>query len=190
MKQEFILKLKLGIAVLSVIFFLAGAKLLFGNWASIHSIIWVFGAIMIYATAFPAFRALRSSGTIKIFYEFEVAGMITFAVATALATTMLLIFYSNISLIFLGMALLCIVIFAALRFITIDFKSRTVDGLLGKQVSFDNLSVQFKSDHVVEVGMLDPKRSILLRKEKFSTANWTLLIDSFKRIDEPHRIAR
>jgi len=114
------------------------------------------------------------------------AGTITVAIVTALATIMMLIFYPLIALLFFGLTLITFFAFAGLRFITFDFENNKIDGLwVDRDSNLKNMTVDILADNnQIEIKTLDRDDILILKKEKFSNKVWTQLVDNFKEITD------
>ena len=175
MKDKDILKLKLGLATVSLVFFVIGSKLLADEWTSINWTFWLLIGLLAYFGVYRTFRLLTSKNIQIIFSDFEIAGTVTFVVITALATTMLLIFYPLISLFFIGLSLATLSAFGGLKFITFDFDKNKIEGLFeNRDTNFNNMTVDILADsHQIEIKTLDKDDTLLLKKEKYTDKVWT-----------------
>ncbi len=184
MKDKDILKLKFGLATISLGLLLTGSKLLFSQWTSIHLSFWLLIGLLTYFGVYRTFKLLKSKNVQIIFLDFEMAATITAAIITALATIMLLIFYPLIALLFFGLTLITFFAFAMLRFITFDFQNNKVDGLLvDRDSNLKNMTVDIHADNnLIEIKTLDRDDILILKKERFSDKVWTQLINNFKKI--------
>lgn len=184
MKDKDILKLKFGLATISLGLLLTGSKLLFDQWTSIHFSFWLFIGLLAYFGVYRTFKLLNSKKVQIIFHDFEMAGTITVAIVTTLATIMLFIFYPLIALLFFGLTLITFFAFAGLKFITFDFENNKVDGLLGDRDSnLKNMTVDIHADNSqIEIKTLDREDILILKKEKFPKNVSTNLIDNFQKI--------
>jgi hypothetical protein len=184
MKDKDILKLKFGLATISLGLLLTGSKLLFDQWTSIHLSFWLFIGLVAYFGVYRTFKLLNNKNVQIIFHDFEMAGTITVAIVTALATIMLLIFYPLVALLFLGLTPITFFAFAGLKFITFDFENNKVDGLLvDRDSNLINMTVDIHADkNQIEIKTLDRDDILILKKERFSDKVWTQLIDNFKKI--------
>jgi hypothetical protein len=183
MKDKDILKLKLGLATVSLIFLLTGSKLLFDQWTLINWSFWFFIGLLAYFGVYRTFRVLKGKNVQIIFHDFEVAGTVTFAVVIALATVMFLIFYPLISLFFFGLSLTTLSIFAGLKFITFDFDKNKVDGLFENEESILNMTVDIHPDNnQIEIKTMDRDNILFIKREKYSDRVWTRLVDNFEKI--------
>jgi hypothetical protein len=185
MNDKNILKLKFGLATVSLILLLTGAKLLFDSWTSINWSFWFFIGLLAYFGVYRTFKLLISKNTQIIFNGFETAGTITFAVVISLATIMLLIFYPLIALLFFGLTLLTFSVFVGLKFITFDFNKNKMDGLFeDRDSNLTTMTVDIHSDNnQIEIKTLDRDDILILKREKFSDKVWTQLLDNFKQIN-------
>ena len=183
MSDKNILKLKLALATVSLAFFLTGSKLLFDNWTSIHWSFWVLIGLIAYVGVYRTLKSLYDKNIQTIFTGFEVAGTITFVVAFSLGTIMLLIFYHHISLLFIGLTLVTLSVFAGLKFITFDFNKNKVDGLFEKQEIIQNMTVDIHPDNnQIEIKTADRQDVLFIKREKYNDKVWDFLIDNFQRI--------
>jgi hypothetical protein len=183
MNDKDILKLKFTLATVSLVFLLTGSKLLFDQWTSINWSFWFFIGLLAYFGVYRTFRLLTGKNIQIIFYDFEVAGTVTFLIVIALATIMFLIFYPLVSLFFFGLSLATLTIFAGLKFITFDFDKNKVDGLFENQESTLNMTVDIHPDsNQIEIKTLDRDDTLFIKREKYSDKVWTRLVDNFQKI--------
>lgn len=185
MKDKDILKLKLGLATFSLLLLLTGSKLLFDEWKSIAWSFWLLMTLLAYFGVYRTLRLLLTRDTRVIFYGFETAGTITFAIGIGLATIMLFIFYPLISLLFFGLALLMLSVFIGLRFIVFDFSNNKVEGLSAdRDTSLITMIVDINSENnEIEIKTTDRDDILVLKKEKFNNDVWTQLIENFQRVN-------
>ena len=184
MKDKDILKLKFGLATISLILLLTGSKLLVDHWTSINWSFWFLIGLLAYFAVYRTFRLLTNKNAQIIFYDFEAAGTVTYVVVIALATIMLLIFYPLISLFFFGLSLATLSVFGGLKFITFDFDKNKVDGLFeNRDSSLIDMTVDIHPDNnQIEIRTLDSNDILFLKKEKYSNKVWTRLIENFQKI--------
>jgi hypothetical protein len=183
MNDKDILKLKFGLATVSLIFLLIGSRLLFDQWTSINWSFWFFIGLIAYFGVYRTFRLLTSKNIQIIFYDFEVAGTMTYVVVIALATIMFLIFYPLISLFFFGLSLATLSIFGGLKFITFDFGKNKVDGLFESQESTLKMTVDIHSDNnQIDIKTVDRDDILFIKREEYSDKVWTQLVDNFQKI--------
>lgn len=183
MTDKGIIKLKLALVTVSLVFFITGSKLLFDEWTSIHLSFWVLIGLLAYGGVYRTFKGLHGKNIQTIFTGFELAGTITFVFASSFGTIMLLIFYRHISLLFIGLTLVTLSVFGGLKFITFDFNQNKVDGLFEKQESTVNMTVDIHpGNNQIEIKTADRPDVLFIKREKYSDKVWTFLIDNFQRI--------
>lgn len=184
MKDKDILKLKFGLATISLGLLLIGSKLLFDQWTSIHLSFWLLIGLLAYFGVYRTFKLLNSKNAQIIFHDFELAGTITFAIVTALATIMLLTFYPVIALLFFGLTLVTFFTFVGIKIITFDFENSKIGGLwIDRASDLKSVTVDIHTDNnQIEIKTIGRDDILILKKEKFSDKVWTQLLDCFKKI--------
>ena len=185
MKDKDILKLKFGLATVSLIFLLTGLRLLFGSWTSINLLFWLIIGLIIYFGVYPNYKSLRNKNAKIIFNGFDVMGIVTVVGIIALSTIMFLIFYPLISFLFIGLTLATLIVVAGLKFITFDFDKNTVAGLFDDDRDSDlkKMTIDIQSDkNQIEIKTQDRDDILVLREKNFNPKVWTQLIDNFQNI--------
>ena len=185
MKDKDILKIKFGLATVSLIFLLTGLRLLFGSWTSINLLFWLIIGLIIYFGVYPNYKSLRNKNAKIIFNGFDVMGIVTVVGIIALSTIMFLIFYPLISFLFIGLTLATLIVVAGLKFITFDFDKNTVVGLFDDDRDSDlkKMTIDIQSDkNQIEIKTQDRDDILVLREKNFNPKVWTQLIDNFQNI--------
>jgi hypothetical protein len=184
MNDKNILRFKLGLATISILFLLTGAKLLFNQWTSIPISFWLLTGVITYGTVYRTFKSISNKNNQIIFHDFEIAGTVTFLVVIGLATIMVLIFYPLIALLFFGLGLMTLSVFGGLKFITFDFNKNIVDGLFeNRDSNLSGMTVDVNFDkNQIEIRTPDRDDNLILKKEMYGDKVWTQLVDSFQKI--------
>ena len=184
MNDKNIIRFKLGLATISILFLLTGAKLLFNQWTSIPISFWLLTGAITYGTVYRTFKSIVNRNNKIIFHDFEIAGTVTFLVVIGLATIMVLIFYPLIALLFFGLGLMTLSVFGGLKFITFDFDKNFVDGLFeNRDSNLSGVTVDINSDkNQIEIRTPDRDDNLILKKEMYGDKVWTQLVDSFQKI--------
>ena len=180
-----ILKLKFGIAIISLLCMVTGSKLLFGSWSSIHLSFWILIGIFVYAIVHQLHKISSGRNSFKIFYYFDLAGTITYLLITALATIMVLIIYPVTALSLFGMFFVTLAIHGGLRFIFFDFTRNRVDGLSRDgYLSLTKLTFYIHPDNSqVEIKVPGMDNILILRKDRYCNQTWIRIINNFKGLE-------
>lgn len=180
MNDKEILKLKFGLAAISVMLLLTGSRLLFDGWTSIDWSFWFILGLIIYAGVYPIFKSLKRKDTQIVFNKFDFTSTIPLVGIIALGTIMLLIFYPLISFLLFGLGLATLSIVGGLKFIIFD--KGTVVGLFGNSdLNLKQITTDIQADKI-EIRTLDNEETLLLKRGKYSDRVWKALINNFTKI--------
>ena len=176
------LKLKLGLAVSSIIIILTGLKLLYGQWMSIDGLAWLLVVVISYTCA-NSIQKLTTNKKHAIFNGFDKALIAIFLPIVLILAIGRFINTSEISSVIIGLGFITLTVFGGMKFITFDFNKKMIEGLYEEEgiLNLTNKIIKINS-YEIEIKNSTRDFRVLLKMENYPYKTWILLTENIKKI--------